>query len=95
MRRKLEARAGTWERRLRLQVAMHVNELLARRALTQAETTKLLEIAQPHVSELKNYNLSRFSLARLLGFLTLLDCDVEILIRPKTGRAGQLTVSFA
>jgi predicted XRE-type DNA-binding protein len=32
----------------------------------QAAAAKLLGIAQPHVSELKNYKLSRFSSERLL-----------------------------
>ena len=31
---------------------------------------------QPHVSELKNYKLTRFSSERLLRFLTQLDRDV-------------------
>jgi len=85
------------EHALRLQVAVHVNKLLAKRAPTQVEATKLLGIAQPHVSELKSYKLSRFSLERLLRFLTLLGCDVEIVVRPKAGgrRTGRLTVSFA
>ena len=82
---------------MRLHVAMHVNKLLAKSATTQAEATRLLGLAQPHVSELKNYKLDRFSLERLLRFLTLLGCNVEIVIRPKAGRrhAGQVTVSLA
>ncbi|HEY5896677.1 MAG TPA: XRE family transcriptional regulator [Burkholderiales bacterium] len=54
-------------------------------------------MSQPHVSELKNYKLSRFSSERLLRFLTQLDRDVEIIIRPKArGRPeGHLTVSVA
>lgn len=83
------------ERKLRVQLAMRVNELIARRRLTQAKTTTLLGIPQPHVSELKHYKLSRFSSERLLRFLTLLDHDVEIVIKPKTkGRApGLVSVS--
>ena len=83
------------ERKLRVQLAMQVNELIARRRLTQAKTAVLLGIPQPHVSELKHYKLSRFSSERLLRFLTLLDRDVEIVIKPKTkGRApGSVSVS--
>ncbi|MBX9810346.1 MAG: helix-turn-helix domain-containing protein [Burkholderiales bacterium] len=40
-------------------------------------------LTQPHVSELKNYKLTRFSSERLLRFVTQLDRDVEIVIRPK------------
>lgn len=35
-------------------------------------------MAQPHVSELKNYKLSRFSSERLLRCIALLNRDVEV-----------------
>jgi predicted XRE-type DNA-binding protein len=85
------------ERRLRVQLAMRLNELIADRRLTQAGAAKLFGAPQPHISELKHYKLSRFSSERLLHFLTLLDRDVEIIIRPKAeGRAlGVVSVSVA
>jgi predicted XRE-type DNA-binding protein len=87
--------ADAGERKLRVQLAMQVNELIARRRLRQAKAAALLGIPQPHVSALKHYKLSRFSSERLLRFLTLLDRDVEIVIRPKAkGRApGLVSVS--
>ena len=51
--------------------------------MTQARAAVLSGIPQPHVSELKHFKLSRFSSERLLRFLTLLDRDVEIVIRPR------------
>lgn len=85
------------ERRLRVQLAMRLNELIADRGLTQARAAKLLGIPQPHISELKHYKLSRFSSERLLHFLTLLDRDVEIIIRPKAEGhvSGVVSVSVA
>lgn len=85
------------ERKLRVQLAMQVNELTAARRMTQARAAQLFGIPQPHVSELKNYKLSRFSSERLLRFVTLLDRDVEIVIRPKAkGHAsGVVSVSVA
>lgn len=71
------------ERKLRVQLALRVNEMIKEHKLTQAKVTALLGIPQPHVSELKNYKLNRFSSERLLHFITLFDRDVEILIRPK------------
>jgi predicted XRE-type DNA-binding protein len=50
---------------------------------------------QPHVSELKHYKLSRFSSERLLRFLTLLDRDVEIVIKPKTKDRAPGSVSVS
>jgi predicted XRE-type DNA-binding protein len=89
--------ADAGERKLRVQLVMRINELIAERGLTQAKVSALFGVPQPHVSELKNYKLSRFSSERLLRFLTLLDRDVEIVIRPKGKRrgAGHLVVSVA
>ena len=85
------------ERKLRVQLAMRLSELLAACRLTQARTAQLFGIPQPHVSELKHYKLSRFSSERLLHFVTLLDRDVEIIIRPKAERhaSGVVSVSVA
>ena len=73
------------ERQLRVQLAVRLNDLLQAEGLTQAVAAKRLGIAQPHVSELKNYKLSRFSSERLLHYITLLNRDVEIFIRPRAG----------
>ncbi|HSS75613.1 MAG TPA: helix-turn-helix transcriptional regulator [Thermoanaerobaculia bacterium] len=81
------------ERRLRVQLAMRLNELIAARRLTQARAAQLFGIPQPHVSELKNYKLNRFSSERLLRFVTLLDRDVEIIIRPKAKEHASGVVS--
>jgi predicted XRE-type DNA-binding protein len=89
--------ADAGERKLRVELAMRLNELMAARRLTQAEAARLFGIPQPHVSELKHYKLSRFSSERLLRFLTLLDRDVEIVIRPKAKEhaSGIVLVSVA
>jgi predicted XRE-type DNA-binding protein len=89
--------ADASERKLRVELAMRLNELIAARRLTQGAAAQLFGIPQPHVSELKHYKLSRFSSERLLRFVTLLDRDVEIVIRPKAkGHAsGVVSVSVA
>ena len=84
------------ERQLRVQLAIRLNDLLKAEGLTQAAAAKRLGIAQPHISELKNYKLSRFSSERLLHCITLLNRDVEIFIRPRasteTMGAGSMMV---
>jgi len=89
--------ADAGERRLRVQLAMRVNEIIEGRRLTQAKAAALLKIPQPHVSELKNYKLGRFSSERLLHFLTVLDRDIEIVIRQKSKShpSGQVSVLVA
>jgi predicted XRE-type DNA-binding protein len=85
------------ERKLRVQLAMRLNELIAASSFTQARVAQLFGIPQPHVSKLKHYKLNRFSSERLLRFVTLLDRDVEIIIRPKAEGhvSGVVSVSVA
>ncbi len=86
------------ERHLRVQLATRLNDLIQADGLTQAAAAKHLGIAQPHVSELKNYKLGRFSSERLLHLITRMDRDVEIFIRPRAANpmqglgAGAVTV---
>ena len=77
------------ERQLRVKLAIRLNDLIAGEKLTQAAAAKRLGLAQPHVSELKNYKLSRFSSERLMHFITLLNRDVEIFIRPRVASASR------
>lgn len=67
------------------------------RKLTQTAVAWIFGIPQPHISELRNYKLSCFSSERLLHFITQLDKDVEIVIRPKAANhaAGLVTVRVA
>ena len=75
--------ADAGERKLRVQLAMRLNDIIKDRKLTQSSVAEIFGIPQPHVSELRNYKLKRFSSERLLHFITQLDRDVEIVIRPK------------
>ena len=81
------------ERKLKVQLAMRANELIDGKGYTQAQVAELFGLAQPHVSELVNYRLNRFSSERLMHFMTLLDRDVHIVIRPKAVRRRMGTVS--
>lgn len=85
------------ERKLRTQLAMRINDLIKERKLTQTAVAGIFGIPQPHISELRNYKLSRFSSERLLHFITQLDRDVEIVIRPKAANhaAGLVSVLVA
>jgi predicted XRE-type DNA-binding protein len=81
------------ELKLKVQLAVEVNRVLEERALSQDKAAKLLGIRQPHVSELVRYRLDRFSVERLMDFLTRLGKDVQIRIgarRPGRPRAKVL-----
>jgi predicted XRE-type DNA-binding protein len=71
------------ERQTKLRLAHAINEVIARRRLTQAAAAERLRANQPKVSALARYKLDGFSVERLMGFLTALDQDVEIVIRQK------------
>src|SRR5437667_12656284 len=82
------------ERKLKVQLAVEVNRILKERQLSQDKAAKLLGIRQPHVSELVRYRLDRFSVERLMDFLTRLGKDVEIRIvaRPPGRRRSAVQV---
>ena len=82
------------ERQIKTRLALAVNELLKARKLKQREIAELLSVPQPKVSALKNYRLDQFSIEKLMAFLTSLNQDVEIVIRPhgKGAEAGQISV---
>ena len=83
------------ERQTKTRLALAVNNLLKVRKLKQREAAALLHVPQPKISALKNYRLDQFSVERLLQFLTALNQDVEIMIRPRrsTVGAGHISVS--
>ena len=82
------------DRTLKVGLAMEVNRILGERALAQDAAAKLLGIRQPHVSDLVRYRLNRFSVERLMDFLTRLGKDVEIRIaaRPSGRRRSAVHV---
>ena len=82
------------ERQIKTRLALAVNDLLRSRKLKQREIAVLLSVPQPKVSALKNYRLDQFSVEKLMGFLTALNQDVEIMIRPRanSSEAGHISV---
>ena len=86
--------ADAAERQIKTRLALAVNELLKARKLKQREIATLLGVPQPKVSALKHYRLDQFSVERLMEFLTALNQDVEIRIRPRanTSGAGHISV---
>jgi len=81
------------ERQTKTRLAFAVTEIIKARKLRQIAAATVLGIPQSKVSALMNYRLDGFSVERLMGFLTLLNRDVEIVIRPsRDDRAGHVSV---
>jgi predicted XRE-type DNA-binding protein len=85
--------ADAIDRQTKTRLAIEINEIIKLRGLRQIATGTTLGIPQSNVSALVNYRLDGFSVERLMGFLTKLDRDVEIVIRPKRDAvAGAVSV---
>jgi predicted XRE-type DNA-binding protein len=84
--------ADAVDRQTKTRLAVEINEIIKMRGLRQAVTGTMLGLPQSNVSALVNYRLDGFSVERLMGFLTKLDRDVEIVIRPRRD-AGSGSVS--
>jgi predicted XRE-type DNA-binding protein len=82
------------ERQTKTRLAIEINGLIKARKLRQAEAGEVLGVTQPKISALANYRLDGFSVERMMGFLTALNQDVEIIIRPRRDhRAGRVVVN--
>jgi predicted XRE-type DNA-binding protein len=85
------------EKQTKLKLAVALNRVLDRTGLSQAEAAKRLSVSQPKVSALRNYRLEGFSVERLIGFVTALNFDVDIVIRgnSRSSRPGRISVKAA
>jgi predicted XRE-type DNA-binding protein len=85
--------ADAEERQTKLRLAHAINDVIARRRLTQAAAAERLGVNQPKVSALANYKLDGFSVERLMTFLTALDHDVEIVSKRKSRSRAAARIS--
>jgi predicted XRE-type DNA-binding protein len=83
------------EKQTRVRLAVAINQIIQARHLSQIAAARLLDINQPKISALVNYQLEGFSVERLMHFLNALDRDVEIVIRkkPRSKRAARIVVT--
>ena len=83
--------------RRRFVLAVAINEIVQDQQLSQAAAARRLNVNQPKVSALSNYQLDGFSVERLMNFLTALDRDVNIVVRrkPRSQKIGRILVSAA
>jgi predicted XRE-type DNA-binding protein len=71
------------QRLAKAQLVQRIAEVIKERELTQKQAGTILEIDQAKVSKLVRGKLSEFSTSTLIDYLTRLDQDVEIVVRPK------------
>lgn len=68
-------------------LAKKLNDILARRGLTQSRAAALLGMPQPKVSAIRNCKLRGVSLERLMDALTALGQHVEIVVTPSSRKS--------
>ena len=84
------------EKQTKVRLAVAINQIIEKMAVSQTAAAQLLRINQPKISALVNYRLSGFSVERLIHFLNALGHDVEIVIRkPRSRRTGTIRVTTA
>lgn len=85
------------ERLAKAQLAHAISRVIKERGLTQREAATLMGIDQPKVSHVLRGRLADFSTERLMGFLTGLGRDIEIVVKPapKSRKHGRLRVAAA
>jgi predicted XRE-type DNA-binding protein len=85
------------EKQIKVRLAFAINQIIAGQRLSQGAAARSLEVNQPKISALRNYQLGGFSVERLMNFLTALDRDIEILIRakPRSRKAARILVTAA
>lgn len=85
------------ELKTKVRLAFEINQIIQDQKLTQIAAARRLKINQPKISALINYRLEGFSVERLMNFLTALDRDVHIAVRPKrkSAKTGRILVTAA
>ena len=84
------------EMRLRADLVQQMREIIKRRKLTQVAAAELLGIKQPDLSALLRGRLTKYSLERLLKFMTILDRDVKIVVQAKPRhRPARITLAVS
>ncbi len=84
------------EMRLRADLVQQMREIIEHRKLTQVAAAELLGIKQPDLSALLRGRLTKYSLERLLKFMTILDRDVKIIVKSKPRhRPARITLAVS
>jgi len=83
------------EKQTKARLAVAMNQIIQGRKLSQMAAARRLKVDQPKVSALSNYQLDGFSVERLMNFVTALDHDVDIVIRPKSQKIGRIALIAA
>lgn len=77
------------------QLAHHVRRIIQERQLTPAAAGQILGTATSQVADLVGGKVSAFTYDHLLHFLSALECDVQIVVKPRGLAQGQGRIQVA
>jgi predicted XRE-type DNA-binding protein len=74
---------------LKASLVSRIQDVIEAEGWTQTEAAKHMNIAQSDVSRLLSGRFKDYSVERLMRFLAMLGCEVEIMVRPKGKAKGK------
>ena len=74
--------------RVRSDLMISVQMVIASRGMTQAEVANLLGVTQPRISDLVRGQLDLFSIETLIDMLAHLGIRLKLVLQPRRKRAG-------
>jgi predicted XRE-type DNA-binding protein len=80
---------------MKARLTLQIYRIVKDRDLTQREIGEIIGIPQPHVSALLRNRPGKFSVGRLLDFLTALGQDVEIKVKATRKKQGEMSLVVA
>lgn len=84
---------GAAEHLIKAELVSKIDLTIRKRRLTQIAAAEMMEIDQPKVSALLAGQFRGYSVERLMRFLVALGHDVEIVIKPRRRKSGELRVA--
>ena len=76
---------------VKAQLVSRIDAIIRERGLNQREAARILDVAQPDLSNILRGRFRGYSVERLMRMLTAFDCDVSIVVVEK-GRAATIPV---
>lgn len=82
---------------VKAQLVYELSSIIKRRKLSIRQAAKLLNLDHSNLAKILRGDFRRYSVERLMGFLTFFDRDIEIRVKRKrkTGTPGQVFVTGA
>jgi predicted XRE-type DNA-binding protein len=77
---------------VKAQLVSRIDAIIRERGLSQREAARILDVAQPDLSNILRGRFRGYSVERLMRMLTAFDCDVSIVITEKDREAASIPV---